>query len=262
MEMARGVGVDGLPAGLVTPTVFGFLMVLFRASALCSVAPILGAKTVPARLRVALSVILAFAAYSGAGFPLFAGTTSMTAIFGGAIRETLIGLSAGLAARFVLEAVVAAGQLVAATVGLSFGATVDPLHGAETAAMGELLSMMALGAMLATGVHRDLVAWLCRSVIGLPPGANLELGPLAGAVIAHALSAVGLAVRLAYPVLAAVTFGHVALGVVGRTAPQLNISSVGFSITILAGGAALYMTAPTIAEVAARAASAALAGGR
>jgi flagellar biosynthetic protein FliR len=115
--------------------------------------------------------------------------------------------------------------------------------------------------MLATGVHRDLVAWLCRSVISLPPGANLELGPLAGAVIAHALSAVGLAVRLAYPVLAAVTFGHVALGVVGRTAPQLNISSVGFSITILAGGAALYMTAPTIAEVAARAASAALAGG-
>jgi flagellar biosynthesis protein FliR len=58
-----------------------------------------------------------------------------------------------------------------------------------------------------------------------------------------------------------VTFGQVALGVVGRTAPQLNISSVGFSITILAGGAALYMTAPTIAEIAARAASAALSGG-
>jgi flagellar biosynthetic protein FliR len=261
MGFAGGDGVENLSAGLVTPTMFGFLMVLFRASALCSVAPLLGAKTVPVRLRVALSVVLSYAAFAGAGFPLFAGTTDLPAIVGGAVRETLLGLSAGLAARFALEAVVATGQLVASTVGLSFGASIDPLHGAETAAVGELLSMMALGAMLANGMHRDLVAWLCRSVIGLPPGAHLDFGPLAGAVIAHALSAVALAVRLAFPVMAAVTFGQVALGVVGRTAPQLNISSVGFSITILAGGAALYMTAPTIAEVAARAASAALSGG-
>jgi flagellar biosynthesis protein FliR len=61
--------------------------------------------------------------------------------------------------------------------------------------------------------------------------------------------------------MAAVTFGHVALGVVGRTAPQLNISSVGFSITILAGGGALYMVAPTVAEMCARAARDALTGG-
>jgi flagellar biosynthetic protein FliR len=245
----------------MTPTLFGFLMVLFRATALCSVAPFLGAKTVPARLRVALSVVLAYAAYAGAGFPLFRGTSDMTAIVAGALRETVIGLSAGLAARFVLEAVTAAGQLVAASVGLSFGASLDPLHGAETAAVGELLSMLTLGTMLATGVHRDLVAWLCRSVVSVPPGSPMELAELANAVITHALSAIALAVRLAFPVMAAVTFGHVALGVVGRTAPQLNISSVGFSVTILAGGGALYLTAPTIAEIAARAVSAAIAGG-
>jgi flagellar biosynthesis protein FliR len=48
----------------------------------------------------------------------------------------------------------------------------------------------------------------------------------------------------------------------GRTAPQLNISSVGFSVTILAGGGALYLTAPTIAEMAARAVHDALGAGR
>jgi len=124
------------------------------------------------------------------------------------------------------------------------------------------LSMIALGAMLASGLHRELVAWLCRSVIHVPPGASLDIAPLANAVVTHALSAIGLAVRMAFPVMAAVTFGHVALGVVGRTAPQLNVSSLGFSITILAGGGALYMTAPAIAEMAARAATAALTGGR
>lgn len=239
------------PAGFLTPTLYGFLMVLFRASALCSVAPLFGMKTVPGRLRMMLSLVLAYAAFAGAGFPLFSGGSG--ALVSAAIVETIVGLSAGLAARFALEGASAAGHMIAASMGLSFGASLDPIHGAESTSISELLSMIALAALLAAGAHRDLVAWLCRSVITVPPGSAVEIAPIAGVVVTQALAAVALTVRMAFPVLAAVTFGHVALGVVGRTAPQLNIASVGFSITILAGGGALYMTAPTIAEMAANA---------
>jgi flagellar biosynthetic protein FliR len=245
-----------MPAAFLTPTLFGFLMVLFRAAALCSVAPLYGMKTVPVRVRMALSVVLAYAAFAGAGFPMYAG--SMGGLVGAAIVETVIGLSAGMAARFALEAASAAGQLIAGSIGLSFGASLDPMHGTESTSVGELLSLITLGAMLVAGVHRELVAWLCRSVLTMPPGAPVEIAPLAAVVVTQALGAVVLAVRMAFPVMAAVTFGHVALGVVGRTAPQLNISSVGFSVTILAGGAALYMTAPSIAELCARSAREAL----
>ena len=193
-----------------------------------------GMKTVPGRLRMMLSLVLAYAAFAGAGFPLFSGGSG--ALVSAAIVETIVGLSAGLAARFALEGASAAGHMIAASMGLSFGA-----------------SMIALAALLAAGAHRDLVEWLCRSVITVPPGSAVEIAPIAGVVVTQALAAVALTVRMAFPVLAAVTFGHVALGVVGRTAPQLNIASVGFSITILAGGGALYMTAPTIAEMAANA---------
>ena len=247
-----------MPAAFLTPTLFGFLMVLFRATALCSVAPLLGMKTVPQRMRMAIAVVLAYAAFAGAGSPMFHGGAA--ALITGAIIETIIGLSAGLAAKFALDAAGAAGHLIASSVGLSFSATVDPIHGAESTTVSELLSMLALAAFVAAGVHRELVAWLCRSVISLPPGASFEVTSLASAVVTHALSSVALSVRLAFPVLAAVTFGHVALGVVGRSAPQLNISSVGFSVTILAGGAALYMVAPSVAEIAAQAASRALTG--
>jgi flagellar biosynthesis protein FliR len=85
--------------------------------------------------------------------------------------------------------------------------------------------------------------------------------PLVAAVVTHAIGAVALAVRMAYPVLVAVVFGHVALGVISRTVPQLSINSIGFSVTILAGGAALYMMAPHIANLAARTAAAAFTGG-
>ncbi|MES1206065.1 MAG: flagellar biosynthetic protein FliR [Pseudomonadota bacterium] len=248
-----------MPAGFLTPTIFGFLMVLFRATALCSVAPLYGMKTVPARVRMGLSIVLAYAAFAGAGFPMFSGNAG--ALITGALVETIVGLSAGMACRFALEAAGAAGQIIAGSIGLSYGSTLDPLHGTESTSIGELMSLVAMGAMLGAGVHRELVVWLCKSVVSLPPGAPIDIGPLAGVVVTQALGAVALAVRMAFPVMAAVTFGHVALGVVGRTAPQLNISSVGFSITILAGGGALYMTLPTIAEMAALAARQALGAG-
>lgn len=238
---------------------FGFLMVLFRASALCATAPLFGMKTVPTRLRMMLAVVLAYAAFAGAGFPLFSGGTS--ALVAGAVVETIIGLSAGLAARFALDAAASAGHMIASSIGLSFGASLDPLHGTESTAVSEFLSLIALAALLTAGIHREVVAWLCRSVITMPPGSAVDIAPLASVVVTQALASVVLAVRMAFPVMAAVTFGHVALGVIGRTAPQLNISSVGFSVTILAGGGALYMTAPTIAEMAARAVHNALGAG-
>lgn len=259
MPFAVHSHVQALPAAFLTPTLFGFLMVLFRSAALCSAAPLFGTKAVPVRLRMALALVLAYAAFAGAGFPMFSGGTSQ--LVQGALMESVIGLSAGLASRVALEAASAAGQIAASSIGLSFGSTVDPLHGTESTSVGEFLAMIAMGAMVAAGGHRELVAWLARSVVTIPPGAPVELGPLATVVVTQALGSVALAVRMAFPVMAAVTFGHVALGVVGRTAPQLNISSVGFSITILAGGGALYMVAPTVAEMCARAARDALTAG-
>jgi flagellar biosynthetic protein FliR len=250
-----------LSAGFVTPTLFGFLMVLFRTASFCTAAPLYGMKMVPARVRMGLSLLVAYAAYAGAGFPLMPTGGQVGPLVAGAFTETVIGLSTGMAARFAVDAASAAGQIIAASVGLSFGATVDPVHGVETTSVGEWLSMITLGAMLAAGMHRELVAWLCRSVVAIPPGAAVDVSRLAAAVVAQAISAVALAVRMSFPVMAAVTFGHVALGVVGRTAPQLNISSVGFSITILAGGGALYMIAPTVAEMAARTSQEVLARG-
>jgi flagellar biosynthetic protein FliR len=67
-------------------------------------------------------------------------------------------------------------------------------------------------------------------------------------------------VRLAFPVLAAVLLGHACMGVMSRMAPQLNLSNVGFSIAILAGGLGVYLAAPGVAELAARAAVAAFQG--
>jgi flagellar biosynthetic protein FliR len=254
-------GSVGFDVGFLTPLVFGFLLVLFRCTALCSVAPFLGMKTVPRRARMGIAFVLAFVAYAGGGFPGFRG--GMGSLLGAAVLESLIGLVAGLSASFAIDAASAAGQMASVSMGLSYGSVIDPLHGADSTAIAELLSMFSVAAIVMSGMHREIVGWVCRSVIEMPPGSTVGIDPamLASAVVNQAIAASALAVRMAFPILVSVFFGHVALGVVGRTVPQLNVNSIGFSVTILAGGAALYLLAPPIAELAARTATAAFSRG-
>ncbi len=250
-------------AAFLTPTLFGFLLVLFRCTALCSVAPLFGMKAVPKRIRMGLALALSFAAFAGANFPVFdpLGKSATGALAGAAVVETLIGLVAGLSARFAIEAAHAAGQIASVAMGLSYGSVIDPLHGTDSTAIAELLSMFSVAMLLIAGTHREAIGWLCRSVIIIPPGSEVDVNGLLGAVVTQAIAATALAVRMAFPVLIAVTFGHVALGVVSRSAPQLNVTSIGFTVTILAGGGALYMMAPHMAELAARTAATAFTGG-
>jgi flagellar biosynthetic protein FliR len=239
------------------PTFAGFLLVLMRCGALCAVAPLFGTKSVPPRLRLALAVAVSTAVFSAGGMPRFPGWSDTGSLAMAALTETAIGLSAGLAARFAIEAAAAAGHAIGLSMGLGFGAVIDPVHGSDSTAIAELLTMVALAVAVAAGVHRDAVAWLCRSVQASPPGSVVALRDLASTVVSEAVRSTALSVRLAYPVMAAVTFGHLGLGLVGRVAPQLNLSNIGFSVAILAGGAALYLVAPEAAEIAAQAARAA-----
>jgi len=240
------------------PLLQGFLLVLFRSGGLIVAAPVVGAGTIPVRVRLALVVVAALAAFAGAGAPAVQVPLEIGALAGAALAETAVGLSAGLSARLVLEAARAAGQVAGISMGLGYGAIVDPVSGADTTALGQLFGLAALAFAVALGLHREAFVWLARSVGSFPPGAAADLRTLAGAVVVHGLAGTVLAVRLAFPILTAVICGHLALGLLGRIAPQLNLGSMGFTIAILAGGAALYLVLPSAADAAARAALAAL----
>ena len=241
------------------PMLAGFLLVLLRCGSLLMVAPLYGTKTVPMRIRVGLTAAISSAVFTGIGMPIFAGWTDTGALVGAALSETAIGLCGGMAARLCIEAAAAAGHAMSISMGLGFGSVVDPIHGAESNAISQLLSFVALGVAVGAGIHREAIAWLCRSLIETPPGGSVELTKLFGGVVAESIRSIALSVRLAFPVMAAVTFGNIAFGLLGRVAPQINLQSIGFGLAILCGGGALYMVAPGAAEIAAQAARTALA---
>jgi flagellar biosynthetic protein FliR len=234
------------------PTAAGFLLVLFRCTSLMMTAPLFGTQAVPQRVRMSLSVMVTLAVFQGAGMPRFAAWEHMSPLLGAVVTETLIGLATGLAARFAIEAATAAGHAAGLSMGLGFSAVIDPLHGQDSTALSQILSFCALGAAVAAGIHRDAIAWLCRSIMESPPGSALDVSALSGIIIAEAARSTALSIRLAFPVMAAILFGYVAAGLLGRTAPQMNLNNIGFAIALLCGGAALYYVSPLFAEAVAR----------
>ena len=239
---------------LPVATAYGFALLLFRVAALCMTAPILGARVVPARIRLGIAMAVSFAVFTGAGSPAVTPPAGLGGLAAAAASETLCGLLAGLAARFTLDAALGAGHLAGLSAGLGFSALVDPSTGAESTAVSQTLFTTAQGMAVALGIHREAIAWLARSVTTYPLGAPIDLAALSIRTIGLSAVSIALAVRLAFPVVGAVLLGHALMATLGRMAPQLSLSNVGFSVAILMGGLALYLSAPAVAELAARAA--------
>ena len=242
------------------PVAAAFLLVVIRCAGLFSVVPLFGLPAIPTRVRMAAAVAVSVAAFLGAGAPSFAAWDHADRFIVAALSEALLGLCAGLAARLVLDATTAAGSAIGISMGLSVAATYDPVHGSESPAVSQVLSLLALGFAVAGGIHREAVAWLCRSVIEMPPGSPISVSELAARVVGQAVGAIALVIRLAFPVLAAVTIGHLSLGLLNRSTPQLGLSNIGFTVALLAGVGALYLAAPSAALMAAQTAHSALAG--
>jgi len=237
-----------------TSMLLGAALVLIRSTSLVVSVPIFGTSTVPARVRLAFGLSLGFAAWVAAGSPSAPPMPGVSPMLAAVAVEASLGLGTGLATRFAMTAASSAGSFMGMSMGLGFGALVDPISGTSAPVISRLLELLVLAAAVAAGLHKQAVLWLAASVAALPPGGELQLGLLGHTLITQAVGAIVLAYQLGFPVVATVTVGHLILGMMGRVAPQLNLMSVGFSIGILAGGFALYLSAPLLVQVVARAA--------
>ncbi|MBI5494570.1 MAG: flagellar biosynthetic protein FliR [Deltaproteobacteria bacterium] len=226
----------------------GPLMALMRCSGLVVTLPLIGTRGVPAAVRAVLA--LALAAFV---FPSVAVAPPPLVQWGPrALGELAIGLAFGLSVRFALAAAFHAGQLAGSAMGFTYAATLDPLSGHEAPAWAQIVEVGALGTAVAMGFHRAVVAWLWRSMELVPVGGGVPWRDLFDRVVETVLGALVLGTQLALPALAAVLAVQLWLAAVGRTAAQLNLSTLGFLATVVVGGVVLGGTTPTLCVTVAR----------
>ena len=207
---------------------------LTRILGLIAAAPVFGNTSIPVPVKVSLGVLLA--AILTPAIPALPAADPMS--LAGLlilVQEMLIGLAMGFAMRIVFAAVEMAGEISSLTMGLGFASFFDPETKGRSSAVSQFLALIATMAFLALNAHLALLEALAESFVTLPIAATpisiaapYELVNWGGHIFLAGL-------QLSLPIVAALLITNVALGILTRAAPQLNIFGIGFPVSLAVG---------------------------
>lgn len=216
---------------------------LSRILGLIAASPLFGNTAVPVSVKVSLGVLLAAIMAPAIGnFPAVDPMSMQGMLI--LVQEMLIGLAMGFTMRIVFAAIEMAGEVSSLTMGLGFASFFDPNTAGRSSAVSQMLTLIATMAFLAMNAHLVLLEALAESFISMPisatpmaSGAPLELARWGGKIFSTGL-------QLSLPIVAALLITNVALGILTRAAPQLNLFGVGFPITLTVGFLVIAATLP------------------
>jgi flagellar biosynthetic protein FliR len=208
-----------------------------RVSGLMVFCPFLGNTAIPMPLKAALTLLLTILLYAVRG-PVQLALRPWQCVEVG-LSELMIGLLLGLAANFVLESPLLAGQILGVQMGYSLATLFDPQTQADTPVLSTFHQMAALLIFLRLDVHHWLLRSLARSFTYLPAGqATATLAATSG--LLHAAGGIFLAgVQIAAPSLVATLIADCAMGFIGKASPQLPVLFIGLAVKNLVGLAVL-----------------------
>jgi flagellar biosynthetic protein FliR len=217
---------------LSEPEIGAFLAVLARVGGLAAAAPVIGDPGVALRPR--LVFVLAVSAAVGANrAPVPFSVLPMTAAI-----ELAVGLATGFVARAIMSRVAVAGQLMGLSLGLGFAAEYDPHAGESAGVMRTLCATLGGLAFLAAGGLEAIVRSAAAS-----PADLAQLSALGPALVRHATAAFTHGLALAAPIVLAALVGNLALAVMNRAAPAVNVFSIALGAVLVLGGGVLLATA-------------------
>jgi flagellar biosynthetic protein FliR len=231
----------------LTPLIWPFL----RALALFQAMPVLGARTVPMRVRVGLAAFLAIASQGSlpalspavAAIPLDAPQAVLLVM-----QQVVIGLSLGFAVRVVFAAVEFAGEIIGLQMGLNFAGFFDPLSANTATATSRLFGTMVSWLFVVMNGHLLVIAALAQSFVAFPVGPEpfAFLHQMQPQRWGAEIFATGLWIAL--PLVTMLLFINLVLGTISRVAPQINIFAIGFPVTLGVGLLGLVMTLPLMQQ--------------
>ena len=217
-----------------------FLWPFIRILAMLATAPVFDNRTVQRRTRVGLAALIAILMMPLLPAPPVLTSAQAIPVL---IQQILIGVAMGFSMRLVFAAFEMAGDLLGLQMGLAFAQFIDPARGSQTPLIGSFLGVLASLVFLVIDGHLLVIAAVVQSFELIPISADLGVVNPQNIAMAGSIMFM-LALQISLPVLAAVLISNIVLGILARAAPQLNVMSIGFSITIGVGLWVLWVSLP------------------
>jgi flagellar biosynthesis protein FliR len=218
-----------------------YLWPLVRISAFYFAVPIVGARTVPARARLILALFTAMLVV-----PLLPNAPIVSFVSIQAVvllaKETLIGMALGFVLQILMHVFVLAGQLIALKLGLGFAAQNDPSSGISVTILSQFYLLLSTLLFLSVNGHLVFIRMIVDSFVTFPIGGE-GLTPDDYMLIVHLFSWMfASALLISLPLFTSMMIVNISFGVMGRASPQLNITNVGFPLTLMFGFILMWYT--------------------
>ena len=223
-----------------------FFLATVRVGSFVISSPLFGMRGVPTPIRVVISFILGLAVVSFTGLPSEDLLSSLNFIFI-VLVEIAVGLTAGLIVTIWFSSVALAGEKMATSAGLGYAAQIDPQAGGQTPVVSVILNLFLIVLFVSLDGHLLMLRVFFESFTILPIGSMPPPMVLIGAGIKAAGSMFVAASLIMLPVVGIILMINVSAGIMTRSAPQLNLFSFVFPVTILGAFIILYFSTGTMA---------------
>jgi len=227
----------------LTPVLWPFLRVL----AMFAVAPVFSMRAIPMRAKIGLAFLVALSAQGVLPEAPVIDLNGRAAL-GAVAQQVVVGLAIGFAVRLVFATVELAGEVIGLQMGLNFASFFDPTSNGQISAVARFFGHMATLLFIVINGHLLLLMAVVKSFERFPADGSFmqALGQMKVYELGASLFASALWIAL--PMVALLMFVNLALGIISRVAPQMNIYAVGFPVTLTVGMLGIAATLPMLEQ--------------
>ena len=219
------------------------LLGLARAAGFIAICPPFSSSAIPGRVKAIIAVSFALASAGTQAVP--ENLQGQAQFLGAVATQAALGLALGFGVYVLFSAIGAAGDLVDLSIGFSAAQALDPVTGVQGSVVTRLFNYTATALLFSTGGHILLVRGFVRSGAAVQTFSLSHLGQSAIAASAQLFVA---AIEIALPVAGSLLVAEIALAMLGKAAPQLNVFQLGFAVKIVVGVTLLGLSVTLLPE--------------
>ncbi len=225
-----------------------FLILFVRVIGVLASAPVFGHRSVINQTKIGFALVLSIALYPAVPITL-AATTELLPFVIIVVKELTMGMMLGFVARLVFIAVQFAGEVIGIDIGFGVVNIIDPLSAEQISIIGTFKNLLAILIFLIIDGHHTIINVLAVSFEMVPLGGVQLSEMLARGLIELTSGVFVMAVKLSAPIITALFLTSLALGIIARTVPQMNVFIVGFPLKIGIGMGMLMISLPLFMTV-------------
>jgi flagellar biosynthetic protein FliR len=229
-----------------------FFLIFSRWAGMVMLAPVFGARGVPAPVKLGLVVGLSAVLYPLVSASVPELPQSILPVVALIIKETVVGLAIGYIVSLITAIMQGAGELMDFQMGFIMGNTIDPIYGMQSPLTGNFIMVLATMLLLAMDGHHYMIAAMVKSYQFIPINPP-ALADGTAFYIGMTAQVFALSIQISMPVYGALFLANIGVGLLAKTVPQLNIFHVLFPVKIIFGLVIFYLALPffgnTVAQI-------------